>query len=76
MRSFKGYLAESKKSDHHWYYHVTPTRNLEIIKKEGLKPSIGERSAKIGEDKPRTYLFKHRDAAEDAVSNWMGDEHD
>lgn len=75
MGNFKKYLIESKDKDHHWYYHVTPTRNVPNIKKEGLKPSIGERSKKIGEDKPRTYLFKHRDAAEDAVTNWMGDEH-
>jgi len=75
MKTFRELLAEITK-DHEHYYHVTPTKNLASIKKHGLKPSIGKSSEKAGEDKPRTYLFKHKEHAEDATANWLGDEHD
>lgn len=56
------------------YYHVTETKNVKSILKNGLKPSVGARSEKMKE-KPSTFLFKHRDDAHDAVMNWLGDEH-
>ena len=73
MISFKNFLLES---EHEEYYHVTPTKNLKSIKQNGLVPSVGKSSSKAGEGGARTYLFKHKEHAEDAVSNWMGDEHD
>lgn len=62
-------------SEDNEYYHITPTENVHSIMKNGLKPSIGERSAKLGE-KPSTFLFKHKTDAGDALMNWMGDEYD
>lgn len=56
------------------YYHVTQTRHVASILKDGLKPSVGERSAKMGE-KPSSFLFKSKEDAYDAVTNWLGDEH-
>jgi len=55
-------------------YHVTPTKNIKSIAKEGLKPGIGDRSNKIMREKSGIYVFPSRMAAEDAVMNWLGDE--
>ena len=55
-------------------YHVTPTKNIKSIAKEGLKPGIGDRSNKIMREKSGIYVFPSRLAAEDAVMNWLGDE--
>jgi len=55
-------------------YHVTPTKNIKSIAKEGLKPGIGDRSSKIMREKSGIYVFPSRLAAEDAVMNWLGDE--
>lgn len=56
-------------------YHVTPSSNIESILASGLRPSLGNRSSKI-EDDPAIFLFKSKDDADDAVSNWLGDEFD
>jgi hypothetical protein len=56
-------------------YHITPTRNIPNIKKYGLVPRVGERSAKLSE-KSSIFLFPTKDAAEDALMNWLGDEFD
>ena len=69
MKSFKQHLEESS------YYHVTPTRNVKSILKDGLRPSVGKSSEKMKE-KPSTFLFKSKEDAHDAVMNWLGDEHD
>lgn len=58
------------------YYHVTPTSNLEVIMKDGLKPGYGPRSAAAAESSPAVYLFRSRADAENAVLNWFGDETD
>lgn len=58
------------------FFHVTPTKNLRKVKKNGLVPNIGDRSASIGEGTPMIYLFGSKDDAEDAVINWLGDEFD
>lgn len=55
-------------------YHVTPYDNLESILKNGLIPTIGPRSAKIGGVKPAVYLFQSLDEVEDALMNWMVDD--
>lgn len=56
-------------------YHVTPTRNVKSILVKGLIPSIGQRSAQL-ETESNLFLFPTKDAAEDAVMNWLGDEFD
>lgn len=54
-------------------YHITPTKNVQSILKEGLKPSSGKRSQKLKEA-PGTFLFKSVEDAQNALSNWLGDE--
>lgn len=56
------------------YYHVTLTRDLKKIMKNGLQPRVGPRSKRMSEQHPRIYLFRNRAQAEDAVMNWMGAE--
>lgn len=53
-------------------YHVTPTDNVRSILRDGLIPTVGERSSVLSE-KPCVFLFPSRDHAEDAVANWLGD---
>lgn len=72
MKRFKDFLMEAPDNE---YYHVTPTKNVKSILRNGLKPSVGARSAKLNE-KPGTYLFKHKVDAHNAVMNWLGDEHE
>tara|TARA_Y100000780_G_scaffold223601_1_gene234111 strand:+ start:319 stop:693 length:375 start_codon:yes stop_codon:yes gene_type:complete len=54
-------------------YHVTLAENLTSILREGLQPRIGERSAALGEDVPRVYLFPSREDCETALSSWLGE---
>ena len=56
-------------------YHITPTRNIKSILSKGLIPSIGQRSNQI-ESESNLYFFPSKDAAEDALMNWLGDEFD
>ena len=62
-------------SERHVMYHVTPSDNVRSILANGLKPSIGSRSAQL-ETNSGIYLFPSKQAAEDAVMNWLGDEFD
>lgn len=57
-------------------YHVTPSRNLDSIMREGLRPMIGPRSVLIGEVTEKVYFFGTMHAVEDAMSNWLGEELD
>jgi hypothetical protein len=57
-------------------YHVTPAKNVKWIMQDGLIPSIGSASSSYGESEERTYLFPTVDDAEDAVSNWLGDQYE
>jgi hypothetical protein len=57
-------------------YHVTPATNLSSILKDGLRPSIGERSKRLGETRPAVYLFTRPEALEDALVNWLGEAFD
>lgn len=68
-------LVESMENRDRTYYHVTLTENLPAIMEQGLNPTIGERSKKLGEH-ACVFLFPSRDAAEDAVSGWMGEQFD
>lgn len=58
------------------FYHLTPRRNLEAIKAQGLMPTVGERSESLGEAEPRIYLFDSKESLEDALGNWLGEEFD
>lgn len=58
---------------HDVFYHVTRTDAISSIMKDGLIPSIGERSVKLNE-KPSIFLFKSVDDVENAMMNWLGDE--
>ena len=55
-------------------YHVTLTRNVARIMREGLLPRRGSRSRRLGESREAVYLFKGREAAADGLANWLGDE--
>lgn len=55
------------------FYHVTPTRNVENIQKNGIIPQIGERSQMIQEPIPQVYLFHSRDDLATALGNWLGE---
>ena len=54
-------------------FHVTPTSNIYRILRDGLKPRTGERAG-VMEQEDGIYLFKTREDADDAVTNWLGDE--
>jgi RNA:NAD 2'-phosphotransferase (TPT1/KptA family)/GNAT superfamily N-acetyltransferase/ADP-ribose pyrophosphatase YjhB (NUDIX family) len=53
-------------------WHVTPMRNVPSIKKNGLIPQVGERSAEGGE-KPGIFLFPTKQGVEDALTGWLGE---
>lgn len=55
------------------FFHVTPAENLASILTHGLVPSIGARSAALGEPTARVYLFTSREACEQALCNWLGE---
>jgi hypothetical protein len=55
-------------------YHVTLTRNVARIMREGLHPRRGPRSRRLGESHRAVYLFKGREDAADGLVNWLGDE--
>jgi hypothetical protein len=55
------------------YYHVTKSNNIDSIMKNGLMPSVGDRSKKMNE-RPSIFLFKSIQDVEDAMMNWLGDE--
>lgn len=68
-------LVESMENRDRTFYHVTPTDNLASIMSEGLVPSVGDRSKKLGEN-ACVFLFPSREDAEDGVDQWMGDDFD
>ena len=55
-------------------YHVTLTRNIPKILREGLHPRRGPRSRRLGESHKAVYLFKSREAAADGLAYWLGEE--
>ena len=54
-------------------YHVTPSSNVDSIRKNGLQPRIGERSLSAGEKTPAVFLFANQDDLEQALLNWLGE---
>lgn len=58
------------------FYHVTPAKNVKWIMEEGLLPSTGSASSSYGETEERVYLFPSLIDAQDAVNNWLGDQHE
>jgi len=57
-------------------YHVTPWKNIGPIRKLGLLPKTMKRGIFARDPKePRIYFFTDRETAEDAMANWLLDEH-
>tara|TARA_R110002167_G_scaffold45083_1_gene135537 strand:+ start:17563 stop:17928 length:366 start_codon:yes stop_codon:yes gene_type:complete len=56
------------------YYHLSAGFNRDKILREGLTPSIGEFSKVMNEQESRIYLFGDEDDAENAASNWYGED--
>lgn len=67
----RGYVQRGKDRQAQSYFHVTPTRNIEAIRREGLIPKQS-----VMNDEPGVYLFKDRVSLEDALMNWLGDRFD
>lgn len=57
-------------------YHVTETRLLDTILRDGLKPMIGPRSRSAGEQAAAIYVFPDSLSLIDGLTNWLGDELD
>lgn len=76
MNFAAGHCAPTHLSSDIMLYHVTPSDNLDSILAKGLIPSIGPRSAELGELEPRIYLFRNLDDVETALTNWMADAFD
>lgn len=55
-------------------YHVATEAAWQRIRREGLKPSIGERSSLAAEESPKVFLFASRQDVDDALGNWLGEE--
>jgi hypothetical protein len=55
-------------------YHITPTRNLSNVMKNGLVPKIGKRSKAFGEPKPAIYFFPDLKTVVDGIENWLAHE--
>lgn len=55
-------------------YHIARGQDIEAIRKTGLLPAIGKRSAEAGEADPAVYFFKTPEDAENAMLNWLGDD--
>lgn len=56
-----------------YYYHITPKRNLEIIRTQGLVPSVPK---DLPGEEQAVYLFPSREDAEDSWDQWMDDRFD
>ena len=54
-------------------YHVALTRSIHRIVRRGLVPTRGPRSRLLGESRDAVYLFRDRDAVDDALGSWLGD---
>jgi hypothetical protein len=63
MEPFKGVVG----------YHVALTRSIQRILRKGLVPTRGPRSRLLGESRDAVYLFRDRDAVDDALGSWLGD---
>ncbi len=52
-------------------YHVTPTRNVDAILRQGLLLRWGHRARTCGEKGPAIWAFPNREALEYGCMNWM-----
>jgi len=57
-------------------YHITLTRNVKRVLRDGLVPRIGPRSRATKEARPAIYLFPTVEDAETAYEQWLGDQFD
>jgi hypothetical protein len=71
---YKNPDAWNPKIDESVVYHVTPTKNVKSIMRDGLRPQVGKRSKKIPGEANGIFVFNSKSDAEDAVMNWLGDE--
>lgn len=55
-------------------WHVTTAKNWEKIQEQGLVPQCGPRSTKLREEYPMIYMFKSKEALEEGLMNWLGNE--
>jgi hypothetical protein len=67
-------LVELEVPDVKIAYHVTPTKNVRSIMREGLVPEVGDNSSSYGENEERVYLFPTLDDVEGALSSWLGEQ--
>ena len=63
MAQFKGVVG----------YHVALSRSIHRIMRRGLVPTRGPRSRMLGESLDAIYLFREREAVDDALCNWLGE---
>lgn len=68
-------LVESIDNRDRTFYHVTLSDNLPSIMDQGLLPTVGPRSKKVGEH-AAVFLFPSEDDATDALGGWLGDQFD
>lgn len=71
QRAIKQEVAEQRLA-----YHISPAKNVASILEGGLIPTVGERSARFGEGQPAVYLLNCKQACEDALMNWLGEQFD
>ena len=57
-------------------YHVTDVENLPSIAEQGLVPSMGRLSQKLGENQQCVYFFHDKEDVVNACMNWLGEEFD
>lgn len=58
------------------FYHVTLKENKSKLFVSGLEPRLGHNSSELGETEPRVYLFPSKEAAEEALGGWLGEQYD
>lgn len=73
MRFKEFFLLQEQVPPGKTYYHVCKDTNLPNILKMGLLVSQGDRSSQM-EEEPSVFLFRDKNSAYDAISNWLGDE--
>jgi hypothetical protein len=76
IRNFVELMIESKKLHEkipQKLFHVTPNKNINKIKENGLIPKIGQRSKDLGEYFKAIYLFTNRENCDTALGDWLGE---
>lgn len=69
-------IIEESKQRVKRYYHVTPSKNLPSIFKQGLVPMLGDRSKQVEGEIEGVFLFSSISDAVDAIGNELGEEFD